>query len=167
MHFVCSLDVFLLIPSNTLLRWQLSMAIFPWVPYSQSTFSPQTQYWICNNMKKQWLLILSTLTTGFCKLSHHCPILCRVWLNALWCLLHQVRQTVCENPEDNIPEHGTPTKLVSDHVQVELSGKVQDILHSHFIGNWQSEPHQQHQNLGEHCFQTVKITTKLSLNILV
>jgi len=30
--------------------------------------------------------------------------------------------------EDNIQEHGAPTKLISDHAQVEISEKVQDIL---------------------------------------
>jgi len=30
--------------------------------------------------------------------------------------------------ENNIHEHGAPTKLVSNHAQVEISAKVQDIL---------------------------------------
>jgi len=61
--------------------------------------------------------------------------------------------------EDNIHECGAPNKLVSDHAQVEISNKVQDILHTLFIGSWQSKPHQQHQNPAECCFQTVKTTT--------
>jgi len=51
--------------------------------------------------------------------------------------------------EDNIQECGAPTKLVSDCAQVEINEKVQGILHTLFIGNWQSEPHQQHQNPAE------------------
>jgi len=55
-------------------------------------------------------------------------------------------------------------KLVRDHAQVEISSKVQDILCTLFIGNWQSEPHQQHRNPAEHCFQTVKTTTNTILD---
>jgi len=51
--------------------------------------------------------------------------------------------------EDNIHECGAPTKLISDRAQVEISEKVQDILCTLFIGHWQSEPHQQHQNPAE------------------
>jgi len=47
--------------------------------------------------------------------------------------------------EHNIQECGAPTKLVSDSAQVEISDKVQDNLHTLFIGNWQSELYQQHQ----------------------
>jgi hypothetical protein len=39
-----------------------------------------------------------------------------------------------------------PSKLASDRAQVEISGRVKDILRSLIIGDWQSEPHQQHQN---------------------
>jgi len=48
--------------------------------------------------------------------------------------------------EENICEHGAPTKLVSDHAQVEISAKVQEILCTFLIGNCLSESHQQHQN---------------------
>jgi len=66
--------------------------------------------------------------------------------------------------EDNIRECGAPNKLVSDHAQVEISAKVQDILRTLFIGSWQSEPHQQHQNPAERRFQTVKTTTNTILD---
>ena len=66
--------------------------------------------------------------------------------------------------EDNIHECGAPTKLISDCAQVEISEKVQDILCTLFIGSWQSEPHQQHQNPAEHCFQTVKTTANTILD---
>jgi len=58
--------------------------------------------------------------------------------------------------EDNIRKRGAPTRLVSDRAQVEISKKVLDILCSLFIGSWQSEPHQQHQNPAERRYQTVK-----------
>jgi len=66
--------------------------------------------------------------------------------------------------EDNIHECGAPNKLISDCAQVEISEKVQDILHTLFIGSWQSEPHQQHQNPAERCFQTVKTTANTILD---
>ena len=48
------------------------------------------------------------------------------------------------------------TKLISDRAQVEISQKVQDILRHLIIGDWQSEPHQQHQNFAERRYQDVK-----------
>jgi len=66
--------------------------------------------------------------------------------------------------EDNIHEHGAPSKLISDHAQVEISENVQDILRTLFIGSWQSEPHQQHQNPAEWHFQTVKTTANTILD---
>ena len=48
------------------------------------------------------------------------------------------------------------TKLISDRAQVEISKKVQDILRNYIIQDWQSEPHQQHQNAAEHHYQDVK-----------
>ena len=48
------------------------------------------------------------------------------------------------------------SKLVSDRAQVEISKKVQDILKHYTIGDWQSEPHQQHQNAAEHHYQDAK-----------
>ena len=61
--------------------------------------------------------------------------------------------------EDIIRRRGAPTKLVSDSAQVEISQKVQDILRSLCIDDWQSEPHQQHQNPAERRYQTVKRIT--------
>jgi hypothetical protein len=48
--------------------------------------------------------------------------------------------------QDNIQHRGAMTKLISDHAQVEISKKVEDILRHYIIGDWQSEPHYQHQN---------------------
>ena len=60
--------------------------------------------------------------------------------------------------EDVIRTRGAPTKLVSDSAQTEISKKANDILRSLFIGRWQSEAHQQHQNPAERRYQTVKRT---------
>jgi hypothetical protein len=43
-----------------------------------------------------------------------------------------------------------------DPAQVKISGRVKDILRSLIIGDWQSEPHQQHQNPAEQKYQDVK-----------
>ena len=61
--------------------------------------------------------------------------------------------------EDVIRRRGAPTKLVSDHAQVEISKRVLDLLRSLCIDNWQSEPYQQHQNPAERRYQTVKRVT--------
>jgi hypothetical protein len=61
--------------------------------------------------------------------------------------------------EDNIRRRGAPTRLLSDRAQVEISKKAQDILRTFVIGDWQSEPHQQHQNPAERRYQDVKRTT--------
>lgn len=61
--------------------------------------------------------------------------------------------------EDVIRHRGAPTKLVSDHAQVELSKRVLDLLRSLCIDNWQSEPYHQHQNPAERRYQTVKRVT--------
>jgi len=50
---------------------------------------------------------------------------------------------------DNITQCGAPTKLISDRAQVEISHHVQEILHTLFIGAWQSKPHKQHQNFAK------------------
>ena len=57
---------------------------------------------------------------------------------------------------DNITQRGAPTKLISDHAQVEISKCIQEILHKLYIRSWQSELHYQHQNLAEQWYQDVK-----------
>jgi hypothetical protein len=54
---------------------------------------------------------------------------------------------------DNITQCGTPTKLISNRAQVEISERVLRPLH---ISTWQSKPHQQHQNPAEHQYQNIK-----------
>ena len=66
--------------------------------------------------------------------------------------------------EDHIRERGAMSKLISDCAQVELSKRVMDVLRALCISNWQSEPHQQHQNPAERRFQTVKRMTNTILD---
>jgi len=65
---------------------------------------------------------------------------------------------------DNIRRRGAMTKLISDRAQVEISNKVQDILRNLMIGDWQSEPHHQHQNPAERRYQDVKRLTNTLLD---
>ena len=58
--------------------------------------------------------------------------------------------------QDNIRKRGAMSKLISDRAQVEISKKVKDILRHLVIGDWQSEPHNQHQNYAERRYQDVK-----------
>src|SRR6478609_2890816 len=58
--------------------------------------------------------------------------------------------------QDNIRRWGAMSKLISDRAQVEISNKVQDILRNYIIQDWQSEPHQQHQNAAERHYQDAK-----------
>ena len=57
---------------------------------------------------------------------------------------------------DNIRCRGAMAKLISDSAQLEISNKVKDILRNLMISDWQSEPHQQHQNPAEQRYQDVK-----------
>jgi hypothetical protein len=67
-------------------------------------------------------------------------------------------------PLDNIKRWGAMTKLISDRAQVEISYKVQDILRNLMGSDWQSEAHQQHQNLvGKH-YQDAKRLANTLLN---
>jgi ornithine carbamoyltransferase len=66
--------------------------------------------------------------------------------------------------EDNINQRGAPLKLISDRGQAIVSHKVADILCSFCIDNWQSEPHQQHQNPAERRYQTMKNCTNRILD---
>ena len=66
--------------------------------------------------------------------------------------------------EDIIRERGAPTKLVSDHAQVETSERVKDILRTIVIPDWQSEPRQPQQNPAERRYQTVVHLVNLLLD---
>jgi hypothetical protein len=66
--------------------------------------------------------------------------------------------------EDNIRERGAMSRLLSDRAQVEISTRVVGILRALHIGQWQSEPHQQHQNPCERRYQTLKTMTNTLLD---
>jgi hypothetical protein len=66
--------------------------------------------------------------------------------------------------QDNIRRHGAPTRLLSDRAQLEIRKKAQDILRTYVIGDWQSAPHQQHQNPAERRYQDVKRSTNLIMD---
>jgi hypothetical protein len=57
---------------------------------------------------------------------------------------------------DNITQCGAPTKLISNRAQVEISGRVKQVLQPLHIPTWQSEQHQQHQNPAKHQYQNIK-----------
>jgi hypothetical protein len=65
---------------------------------------------------------------------------------------------------DNIIQCGAPLKLISYRGQAIVSNKVANILHTFCINNWQSEPHQQHQNPAERRYQTIKNRTNRILD---
>eukprot|EP00980_Cylindrotheca_fusiformis_P023113 scaffold10147_cov126-Cylindrotheca_fusiformis.AAC.1 len=66
--------------------------------------------------------------------------------------------------EDNVRERGAMSRLLSDRAQVEISNRVIGFLRALGIGNWQSEPHQQHQNPAERRYQTLKRMTNVILD---
>jgi hypothetical protein len=57
---------------------------------------------------------------------------------------------------NNITQRGTPTKLISDRAQVEISERVKQVLRALHISTWQSELHQQHQNPAKRQYQNIK-----------
>lgn len=61
--------------------------------------------------------------------------------------------------EDAICTQGSMDRLVSDSAQVEITGRVNDIPWTYTIGNWSSEPQQEHQNPAERKYQYFKSTT--------
>jgi hypothetical protein len=66
--------------------------------------------------------------------------------------------------EDNIRKRGAMSWLLSDRAQVEISAHVVGTLRALHIGQWQSEPHQQHQNPCEQRYQTLKTMTNTLLD---
>jgi hypothetical protein len=66
--------------------------------------------------------------------------------------------------EDNIRERGAMSRLLSDRAQVEISTCVLGILRALHVGQWQSEPHQQHHNPCERRHQTLKTMTTTLLD---
>jgi hypothetical protein len=66
--------------------------------------------------------------------------------------------------EDNICERGALSRLLSNRAKVEISARVVGIFRALHIGQWQSEPHQQHHNPCKRCYQTLKIMTNTLLD---
>ena len=58
--------------------------------------------------------------------------------------------------EDNIRKRGAMDKLISDRGMVGIAERTQQILHALCIGDWQSEPHQQHQNFAKRRYNNIK-----------
>ncbi|KAG7344871.1 reverse transcriptase RNA-dependent DNA polymerase [Nitzschia inconspicua] len=58
--------------------------------------------------------------------------------------------------QENIRQRGAPNRLVSDSATYETSKRVHVILNDLHIGDWQSEPHHQHQNPAERRWQDIK-----------
>jgi Reverse transcriptase (RNA-dependent DNA polymerase) len=66
--------------------------------------------------------------------------------------------------EDQIRLRGAMDRLLSDRAQSEISKRVKDILRAYAIGEWQSEPNNQHQNPAETRYRTIKEYTNNILN---
>ena len=66
---------------------------------------------------------------------------------------------------DVIRTRGAIDQLISDRAQVEVSERVLDILRHLCIDDWQSEPHNQHQNFAERRYREVKHKTNRVLNM--
>ena len=65
--------------------------------------------------------------------------------------------------EDLIRKRGAPNELASDNAKEQTCKAVDEVLRMYSIGDFQSEPHQQHQNFAERRIQEVK---KLSDGIM-
>jgi hypothetical protein len=58
----------------------------------------------------------------------------------------RLRSNFVNTLEDNIRERGVMSWSLSERAKVEISARLVGILRALHIGQWQSEPHQQHQN---------------------
>jgi hypothetical protein len=58
--------------------------------------------------------------------------------------------------QENIRHRGAPNRLISDSAAYETSKRFQIILNDLHIRDWQSEPHNQHQNPAKRRWQDVK-----------
>ena len=50
-------------------------------------------------------------------------------------------------------------RIISNQVQVEISGIGLDLIRTYVVGNWNSEPYQQQQNYAEEKYRHIKQTT--------
>ena len=65
---------------------------------------------------------------------------------------------------DNIRKQGSMDTLISDGDKYEISQRLNDLLHSIFIQDYQSEPYHQHQNKAENHFGPDKHYTNTVMN---
>lgn len=66
--------------------------------------------------------------------------------------------------QDEIRKRGAPNRLITDRAKVETSEQTKRFLRSIIVGDWQSEPHQQHQNPAERGYQDVKNLTQVIMD---
>jgi hypothetical protein len=65
---------------------------------------------------------------------------------------------------EEIRKHGAINGLLSDSDKAEISARVKEILGMLVIGDWQSEPHHQHQNPAELGWRDTKEWSNIQLN---
>ena len=65
---------------------------------------------------------------------------------------------------DEIRRYGAMDVLISDRAKAEISERVKDILRTHTIDDWQSEPHNKNQNFAERIWQATKRMANATLN---
>ena len=65
-------------------------------------------------------------------------------INSQVCDIYGMRadKQLINSVEDIIRQRRAIDRLISDHAQLEISGRVLDILRTYVIRNWNSEPHQ-------------------------
>ena len=68
---------------------------------------------------------------------------------------------------DNIRKRGAMDTVISDCSSYKISKKVTDMLRSLYIANYQSEPHQQHQNKSKQHWGTAKCWANAIMNCSV
>jgi hypothetical protein len=66
---------------------------------------------------------------------------------------------------EEIRKHGAINRLISDSTKTEVSARVKEILSTLVIGDWQSEPHNQHQNPAERGWTDTQEWSNIQLNI--
>jgi hypothetical protein len=66
--------------------------------------------------------------------------------------------------KDNFQVRGAMDLLISDRAKSEISNKVKQIMRALCIGDWQSEPHHQHQNYAERRYAMIKSKVNKLMN---
>ena len=65
---------------------------------------------------------------------------------------------------DEIRKYGAMDKLISDNAKAQVSARVQDILRTFAIKDWQSEPYKGNQNFAERGWKDTKTKVNSLLN---